>query len=55
MPLGTNEHQVVIEIFTAEAPAIKIRPEAKAFIAKQIRLPQWQWEVSLLCGQKLVV
>ena len=35
MPLGTNEYQVVIELFTTEDPGIKIRSEAKAFIAKQ--------------------
>ena len=35
MPLGTNEHQVVIEFFTSEDPAVKIQPEAKAFIAGQ--------------------
>ena len=35
MPLGTNEYQVVIEIFTVEDPAIRIQTEAKSFIAKQ--------------------
>ena len=35
MPLGTNEHQVVIEFFTSEDPAVKLQPEAKAFIAGQ--------------------
>ena len=35
MPLGTNEHQVVIEFFTSEDPAVNIQPEAKAFIAGQ--------------------